>query len=258
MYDSHSHIGLDPQQLPQLASVECPRLAVCSTCEEDWTAAQHAVELLNARPHSQRSCCAFGVHPWQAHTAKDGWDHRLRAALEASPGSFVGESGLDKAARTPDTGVCEWDAQLAVFETSLKLAAELHRPVTLHCVRASGPMMQMLSAAEALPPAIGMHSYSGSPETLKALVALGNKRGCAVYFGFSEAVNTGPALNKLKKNIEACPKDRLLLETDLSDPQGEDEAMDSICKVVAGILGEEPQEIAQLCSQNAAQLYDTL
>ena len=54
-----------------------------------------------------KSTPGFGIHPWFAHSVQDGWVERQRALLIAHPGSIVGEIGLDKAARTPETGKCE-------------------------------------------------------------------------------------------------------------------------------------------------------
>jgi Tat protein secretion system quality control protein TatD with DNase activity len=45
-----------------------------------------------------------GIHPWFAHQPKSSdWATRLGALLEAQPRLIVGEIGLDKVARTPDT-----------------------------------------------------------------------------------------------------------------------------------------------------------
>ena len=46
----------------------------------------------------------------------------LAAALVAAPGALVGEIGLDKAARTPDTGRVEYEKQQRVFRQQLLLA----------------------------------------------------------------------------------------------------------------------------------------
>lgn len=86
-----------------------------------------------------------GIHPWRAHAASPGWLDRLETVLvqharHRAPGFLVGEIGLDKAARTPETGRCEYAAQKAVFAAQLQLAAKLGRPISVHCVKAAGTM----------------------------------------------------------------------------------------------------------------------
>jgi Tat protein secretion system quality control protein TatD with DNase activity len=116
----------------------------------------------------------LGIHPWKAHQAAPGWESRLEAALKAHPEALVGECGLDKAARTPDTGQVEWEAQLACFHAQLRLAASLGRPVSVHCVRAHGAVYEHLKQAEArgeaTPPTVALHSYTGSPELAVSLL----------------------------------------------------------------------------------------
>ena len=49
--------------------------------------------------------------------------------------SLPAHPGLDKAARTPDTGRVEYERQQSVFRSQLLLAHELGRPVSVHCVK---------------------------------------------------------------------------------------------------------------------------
>ncbi len=57
---------------------------------------------------------AFGVHPYFAHQVSPHWFDDLRKILIANPKAIVGEIGLDKVARTPETGKCEFDSQIEV------------------------------------------------------------------------------------------------------------------------------------------------
>ncbi|CAM9474388.1 unnamed protein product [Scytosiphon promiscuus] len=86
----------------------------------------------------------LGLHPWSAHSRSESWLRDLTALLEQQPSALVGEIGLDKVARTPETRRVEWDDQVEVFESQMSLAANLRRPVSLHCVKAYGKVVDYL------------------------------------------------------------------------------------------------------------------
>jgi len=237
LYDSHSHV---------LAGLTVPSV-VASTCERDWAAVAAAVA---AGPAASRA--AYGIHPWHAHRAGVGWAAALEAQLVADPTAVVGETGLDKVARTPDTGRVEWDAQAAVFAEHLRLAVELGRPLTLHCVQAPGPVYDALARLEALPPAVSMHSYTGSVQFLKQLQGLERRRGCAVFFGFSRAVNCDPRhLERLKTTLEAAPDNRILVESDITESGRVKGDLEAVLAVVAEAKGLSVDEAARLTEANA-------
>ncbi|CAN0533077.1 unnamed protein product [Ectocarpus sp. 12 AP-2014] len=166
----------------------------------------------------------LGLHPWYAHARSEEWLRDLTALLEQHPHALVGEIGLDKVARTPDTRRVEWDDQLGVFQTQMELAARMSRPVSVHCVKAHGKLVDCLRgrggggdgwierktgrppaggqkegynglAGERkrwrLPPRIALHSFTGSVEVAEDITRLGARRGYGseVFFGFSAAVN---------------------------------------------------------------------
>ena len=129
-------------------------MAVMGTSEDDWEIVEEACTLYNgsrarARPSSSSSSSAravacYGVHPWFAHKVEQGWEDRLRARLKANPLALLGECGLDKAARTPETGKTEYKLQSdsaslsnRVFILSLSVALEsTRRPAQKNGTRA--------------------------------------------------------------------------------------------------------------------------
>jgi Tat protein secretion system quality control protein TatD with DNase activity len=74
------------------------------------------------------------------------WEPRLRALLTKHPHAVVGELGLDRAAVIPGTrrARCSPQHQLALLQAQLSVAAELGRPVSVHCVRAHGMLYDEL------------------------------------------------------------------------------------------------------------------
>ena len=64
----------------------------------------------------------------------------------------MGEIGLDKLWVAPDTNMHHWDAQVELFERQMELATKLDRPVSLHCVKCEGWMMDYFRAQTSVPP----------------------------------------------------------------------------------------------------------
>ena len=137
------------------------------------------------------------------------------------------EIGLDRAATIPGSRAKTSLAhQLELLRLQVGLAAELQRPVSVHCVRGYGHLLQLFSDLNskpqqqqqqqqpAWPPAIMLHSYGGSVEEVARFCALPRGLGDAFFFSFSAAINGRTAPDKLRQRIAAVPDDRLLIESD--------------------------------------------
>jgi TatD DNase family protein len=75
------------------------------------------------------------------------WLARLRRLLRQHPGACVGEFGLDRSAVIPGTKArVALEHQLRIARAHMAVAAEFQRPVSLHCVRATGPMQVRIGA----------------------------------------------------------------------------------------------------------------
>ncbi|MEO5714947.1 MAG: TatD family hydrolase [Luteolibacter sp.] len=202
--DSHNHLQSprlgDP--LPLIAAMRANGIRRCvvnATCEADW----ENVANLSAH-HPDFILPAFGIHPWHAHTARPGWQEKLRTLLENHPQASIGECGLD-------TWVSQstLDIQLPIFLDQLRLAREFDRPVTIHCLKAWGALFDAFSEAPP-PPRFLMHSFGGSIETARRLIPLG------AYFSFSGHF-LHPRKSAVIEVFRQIPPDRLLLETDAPD-----------------------------------------
>jgi TatD DNase family protein len=201
--DSHNHLH-DPRLgdaatvIAEMMAAGVARCVVNATCEDDWPAVE---TLALARPDFILP--AFGIHPWKAHTATDGWCERLELLLEKHPQAGLGECGLDKWVAFPPM-----EAQLPVFRAQLALSRETGRPLTIHCLKAWGLLLEELAAKP--PPRFLMHSFGGSIETARQLMPLG------AWFSFS-----GHFLHPRKaaalEIFRQLPRDRILLETDAPD-----------------------------------------
>lgn len=174
------------------------RCVVNATHEGDWAA---VAALAAAEPDFVVP--SFGIHPWHAHTAAPGWQDRLEECLRQHPLAGVGECGLDQWISTPSL-----DVQMPVFLDQIRIARVLGRPLTVHCLKAWGPLLDAFSRE--VPPRFLMHSFGGSLETARRLIPMGAWFSCS-----------GNALlerkSALREVLRQLPKDRLLLETDAPD-----------------------------------------
>ena len=164
--DVHNHLhdarlGSPGPVVAAMRTAGIARCVVNATRENDWP----AVATL-ALTDAELLVPAFAIHPWHAHTAADGWPERLAGLLAKHPRAGIGEGGLDKWIATPSLEI-----QQPVFREHLRLAREMNRPVTIHCLKAWGVLIDMLS--ELPPPRFLLHSFGGSLETARRLIPLG-------------------------------------------------------------------------------------
>lgn len=253
--DSHNHLH-DPRlgdAAPVIAAMKAAGVARCvvnATCEADWP----AVEAL-ALADPDFVLPSFGIHPWKAHSASAGWRERLAVLLDKHPHATLGECGLDKWVSFPPL-----DVQLPVFHAQLALSREMGRPLTIHCLKAWGALMESLAVVP--PPRFLMHSFGGSLETARQLLPMG------AWFSFS-----GHFLHPRKSSVlevfRQLPRDRILLETDAPDmpppqeiirhplPEGLNHPanLPVIGHALANALDMPAQELAHLTRANASAFF---
>lgn len=206
LFDSHNHLQSAKFGKPAAELIAGMRAAGISGCvanatrEADW----EAVAAL-AREFSGFVFPAYGIHPWFADTAEEGWGERLRERLLADPAASVGEAGVDGWVDSP-----RMEVQIPVFVKQAEIAAELGRAMTVHCLKAWEPLFEAMDRAAAWPEKFLMHSFGGSAEVAERLL----KKGA--WFSFSGHF-LHPRKAKVLEVFRKLPADRILLETDAPD-----------------------------------------
>lgn len=148
---------------------------------------------------SSRVVVGFGVHPWyvpelpetppkECGTTGTGNPTgivfnaftpealltELEERLKKYPNAIVAEIGLDKL-RGPSPA-----AQEGLFLAQMRLAAQYQRPVSIHCVRHHGRLLELLDKGlpykEDVPPAVILHGFSGSSSVAQSLLKLKPKK----------------------------------------------------------------------------------
>ena len=140
----------------------------------------------------------------------DKWTEDLESLLykrlSEDKDLHMGEIGLDR--RFQDK--IPMEKQLQILKREMLFAIENNRSITLHCVRATGPMTELLSQLKFRPFSVLWHGFTGSEETAKQLYRLG------------VIVSLGPRMStdaeRIRKIFSANPM--TVLETDLSTLEG--------------------------------------
>ena len=194
--DDHCHLHRDPDQadaqVAAAAEAGVERLITVG-CDVDQSC--DYIEI--ARRHAGRVWATVGVHP---HDAKDGLDG-LEALLGEPEVVAVGECGLDfHYDHSPR------DQQAAVFAAQIALAHAHDLALVIH-TREAWPETFAILAAEGVPARTVFHCFTGGPDEARRCLDLG------AVLSFSGIVSF-PSATDLHAAAQACPLDRLLVETD--------------------------------------------
>jgi TatD DNase family protein len=204
LYDAHNHLqderfGPQAEKLLMAAAKEgVVKMVVNGSCEEDWP------KVLDLAHKHSTVIPSFGYHPWYVKERSPDWKAKLVKFLNEVP-SAVGEIGLDRWIENYDT-----PQQEEVFIWQLRLAAERNLPVSIHCLKAWGRLLEILQSEPRPKCGIVLHSFGGPQEMVPALAGLGGYFSFPGYFAHERKL-------KQREAFRAVPPDRLLIETDAPD-----------------------------------------
>ncbi|KAG7341041.1 metal-dependent hydrolase [Nitzschia inconspicua] len=212
-------------------------------------------------------------------TKRPRWVVAMETLLLQHPNAVVGEIGLDKFHFDPVTKdlTSSMERQIDAFRYQLQLATQHHRPVSMHCVRAMGPVMDTIQEVyqtnnHKLPPKLYFHAFGGKAATatqiIKTLEKLfqknnnnnnsknknNNSANNNIYFGFAPVINNLESA-KTYEVIRAVGLDRLVLETDHEDVQYVPSSMAMGVSNIAKTLGVTPQQLICTTNANVRDLY---
>jgi TatD DNase family protein len=204
-YDAHNH-WQDPhlEKLPLAATLQLHQIAgvvINGTSVNDWD------EVLRLASSCKRVVPSIGLHPWQLLSAPAAWETTLENFVRKEQVA-LGEIGLDRWKEPYD---CE--KQERAFRFQLQLAKQCDRPVSIHCLRAWGQLLEVLRHEQLSPGRFLIHSFGGSKEMLRELLDLGAYVSLSPYF-FQQRKRAQLEL------LLSVPLDHLLLETDAPDMAG--------------------------------------
>lgn len=257
LFDAHCHLpDLSNETSPDVlleraVTAGVSGVACCGTEPNDWN---DVGALATRHPQVHPS---FGLHPWYVNETPADWRKSLVERLAAFPSAGVGEIGLD--GTRLEHG---WADQERALAEQWEIAADMRRPVTLHCVKAWDRIIAILSTSNR-PQAVVLHACSASAELVRQLV------NHDVYFSFTGQM-ADPSRRSLHAAVAAVPLDRLLIETDsphnsrarlpassrkpTSSP-GEPADLVDVFEALCRLRPEPPAQLARSTLRNAVSVF---
>jgi TatD DNase family protein len=248
LVDTHCHLAdpaYDPDRAEVLARAWAAGLAHVVVIGESPVDSDCALALAAG---ADRLSVTAGIHPhdaraWEPETAT--W---LRERLRHPRVVAAGEMGLDyHYDHSPR------DAQRAVFEAQLALAAGAGKPAVIHAREADEDVAAVLRNQ---PDAVAiLHSFSSGPGLLRAGLVLRH------YVSFSGMVTFRSW--RLDQAIVETPLDRLLIETDgpylapvpHRGKRNEPSFVRQVAERIAAVRGLATDELIARTGENAARVF---
>lgn len=195
--DTHGHMFLIDDPVDAVLARASDRGVAWLVCPGVDETTSRASELL-AQEHPAMVRWSAGLHPHDASLWPDQSD---RIAEMAGRADAVGECGLDYY-----RNLSPKQDQAAAFADQLSLAAELNKPIIIHCRDAFADVHDMLEQAQ-LGEAAVLHCWTGGPKWTKRFDALG------VTFSFAGPITYATG-DTLRLGAAQAPPQRTMVETD--------------------------------------------
>ena len=174
---------------------------------------------------------SVGIHPWQV---ADDWQDqlaRLEQVAQHHQVVAIGETGLDSLKGA------SLDLQQRVMQAHIDLAAELGKPLIIHCVRTSQQVLRLWrDNPQAHHVAWVIHGFRGNENVARDLLEAG------FYLSFGLKFNP--------QAVAITPLDRLLVETDDDTTTG----IDHVVQAVAQARGCSARSIKHHVRRNALRI----
>jgi TatD DNase family protein len=203
MLDSHCHLN-DDKLFPirSQAIEEAKKAGVTLFLVAGWDieSSRKAVQIAHEYPEVY---ACVGLHPENLEGANDETLSQIEGLAHDPKVVAIGEIGLDYHWYKEEK---DRSNQKFWFIKQIDLANKLHLPICIHARDATQDTYEILKA-HAVERRGNLHCYSGSTEMLPLFAQLG------FYFGFDGPITYKNSVVP-KANVQACPGDRILTETD--------------------------------------------
>ncbi|MGA9596382.1 MAG: TatD family hydrolase [Acidimicrobiia bacterium] len=244
--DSHCHLFASddtPDALLQRAADAGVDWLMCPGIDLETSLQAHRISAENR----SRVLWAAGLHP---HDATRWADEGGRLTSLIATADAIGECGLDYYRDLSPRPV-----QRDVFREQLRLAAEMDKPIIVHCRDAFSDVYEDVANA-GLGDRVVLHSWTGGPRWTKRFDELG------VTFSFAGMV-TYPTADTVRRAAAVVPPDRCLIETDTPylppqahrDQPNEPAFVPLVGEQLAATWDTPVSEVARLTADAAARVF---
>lgn len=236
MIDTHAHLdGLDD---PRAALGRAWEQGVEAVAAVAMDAAGGRLGLKLAQ-EDQRVWPCLGLHPWRV--TGETWRQEVDfVARHLAQAAALGEVGLDYKKKVKK------ETQREALAAQLSLAAAQGLTALVHCRFSERRVLAMLREAGVR----AVFHWFAAPELLPEVLAAGH---------FISATPSAAASPPHRAAIEACPLERLVLETDTpvahAGKPSEPGRVTETCRLVAEIKGLGMTQVAAVTSANARSLF---
>ena len=244
--DAHCHLQI-VEDAPKVVLARYPQVDWFVVSGLDAFTSALGVEM--ARQFPDRVLATVGVHPYNA----EQWPTERDQIVEMARGATaIGETGLDLY-----RDQLPRKAQIRSFHDHLRLAAELDKPVVVHCRDAFKEVYEVIERSD-IGDKVLMHCWSGGPRWTNRFLDLGVRFsfGGPMMLGTNDMVRRGAAL---------IPPERATVGSDtphfcpLHDPTkaSEPAEVETSGAMLAGMWGMEVAEAARITTATAEQIFRT-
>lgn len=244
--DTHCHLQLSDEEPGQLLDrAHAAGVAWVVAPGTDLATSRASRDL--ARAHPATVVPTAGLHPHDA----DRWPEEGEAiAGLAEDAAAIGECGLDFY-----RNLSPRDVQRTVFRQQIELAADLGKPLIVHCRDAFSDVHAILEETGAGPRAI-LHCWTGGPRWTRRFVDLG------ATFSFAGPI-TFETGETIRLAAAEAPPERTMVETDtpyLTPPPhrrapNEPANVVRVGEALAAVWGVPIDEAARITTANAERVF---
>lgn len=251
MIDTHTHLNdekFDADLDDVIARARAAGITGMIVCGYDVQSSRKAIEIAC---RYEDVWATVGVHPHDAKSYADDTSEVL-AELARRPGVVaIGETGLDF-----HYDFSPRPAQIAAFESQLELAARLEMPVVVHSRESNAESLEIVTRWMSSLKGCMFHCFSGDEHFAREAL----DAGCDI--GVDGPV-TYRREDVLRRVVEICPMDRLLIETDcpylapvpFRGKRNEPAYLGCIAQEVARVKSSAVEQIAEATRANARKLF---
>jgi len=202
LIDTHCHLTFDVLERDIDAVIARSRIAGIAEWITVGTDPQENRRAIEFAERFENMYAAVGIHPHDAKTVTAETIQELKKIAQHEKVVAIGETGLDY-----HYNLSLHQDQRKVFAEHLKIAAEIARPVIIHCREAFEETMEILQQHSRDLKGVVFHCFGGSSEQAKIVLDKG------FYISFTGVVTFKNARIK-QQAAKIVPLDRLMLETD--------------------------------------------